>query len=318
MPPSGRRTRFTAARTALAIGVAVGSLALGAVGPAQAASVATWEKVAACESGNNWSINTHNTYYGGLQISLYNWRYYGGVAYAARPDLATERQQILIAEKILADQGARAWTCSPGTGLATDHSNPYPDPAPTPAPPAKNNRVIEAVEGGALHEVYTDSAGSWHDSAVPGVPGGIGAVAFAYNAAGQRVIEAVENGALHEIYSDTAGNWYDNAVPGVGGGISALGFAYNASGQRVIEAVEGGVLHEIYVDGTGTWHDNAVPGVGGGISSVAVHVKPDNTRVIEAVEDGALHEIYSDTAGNWYDNAVPGVGGGISALGFAY
>ncbi|WP_435820465.1 transglycosylase family protein, partial [Kitasatospora aureofaciens] len=239
-PASGQRRRLRAARTALAIGVAAGSLALGAAGPAQAASVATWEKVAQCESTSNWSINTHNGYYGGLQISLYNWRYYGGTAYAPRPDLATEKQQILIAEKILADQGARAWTCSPGTGLATDHSNPYPDPDPTPAPPAKNNRVIEAVEGGTLHEVYTDSAGSWRDNAVPGVQGGIDAVAFSYNAAGQRVVEAVENGALHEIYSDPDGTWHDSAVPGVGGGITALGFAYNPSGQRVIEAVENG------------------------------------------------------------------------------
>ncbi|MEU6971952.1 transglycosylase family protein [Kitasatospora aureofaciens] len=51
----------------------------------------------ACESSGNWSVNTNNGYYGGLQISLDKWRYYGGLNYAPRPDLAT-KQQILIAE----------------------------------------------------------------------------------------------------------------------------------------------------------------------------------------------------------------------------
>ncbi|WP_030248179.1 transglycosylase family protein, partial [Streptomyces sp. NRRL S-350] len=99
---------------------------LGLAGTAGAASVSTWDKVAACESGGNWSINTGNNYYGGLQISEHNWQYYGGTQYAAYPHQATKKEQILIAEKILADQGAGAWTCSPGTGLSTDHADPYP------------------------------------------------------------------------------------------------------------------------------------------------------------------------------------------------
>ncbi|MFJ9948217.1 transglycosylase family protein, partial [Kitasatospora sp. NPDC091207] len=245
MPRTGRTSRssrlirtigaLTATATAVALGLGLGQ--------ARAASVATWEKVAQCESGNNWSINTNNGYYGGLQINLTNWRYYGGTAYAARPDLATKKQQILIAEKILADQGARAWTCAPGTGLGTDHANPYPDPTPTPSPA---NRVIEAVENGALHEIYTDSAGDWHDNPVLGVGGSISALAFAYSPSGARVVEAVESGVLHEIYTDPAGDWHDNPVLNVGGSISALAFAYSPSGARVVEAVESGVLHEIY------------------------------------------------------------------------
>ncbi|MEU6479945.1 FG-GAP-like repeat-containing protein [Streptomyces sp. NPDC047017] len=101
---------------------------------ASAASVSTWDKVAHCESHDDWTIvsNTTPAYYGGLQINLANWRYYGGTAYAAYPNQATKKEQILIAEKILADQGAGAWTCSPGTGLATDHADPYPDPPTDP------------------------------------------------------------------------------------------------------------------------------------------------------------------------------------------
>ena len=72
-------------------------------------TVANWDAIAQCESTGNWSDNTGNGYYGGLQIDMHNWYYYGGLSYAARPDLASPSQQIAIAEKILADQGAGAW-----------------------------------------------------------------------------------------------------------------------------------------------------------------------------------------------------------------
>lgn len=68
-----------------------------------------WSQVAACESGDNWAINTGNSFYGGLQISLSTWAAFGGDRYAARPDLATKAQQIRVAEHILAGQGAGAW-----------------------------------------------------------------------------------------------------------------------------------------------------------------------------------------------------------------
>jgi hypothetical protein len=71
-----------------------------------------WDAVARCESGGNWSINTGNGYYGGLQFSSSTWAAFGGTAYAARADLATKSQQIAVAEKVLAVQGPGAWpTC---------------------------------------------------------------------------------------------------------------------------------------------------------------------------------------------------------------
>ncbi|WP_371502745.1 transglycosylase family protein [Kitasatospora sp. NBC_00374] len=94
---------------------------------AQAASVSTWDKVASCESGGVWDINTGNGYYGGLQFNAGTWSSYGGTGYAARADLATKQQQILIAEKVLAAQGEGAWpTCGPSAGLGSDHAAPYP------------------------------------------------------------------------------------------------------------------------------------------------------------------------------------------------
>ncbi|MFI1884561.1 transglycosylase family protein [Streptomyces jumonjinensis] len=95
--------------------------------PAQAASLDTWEKVAQCESGGNWSINTGNGYYGGLQFSLQTWRAFDGHQYAAYPHQATKKQQILTAEKVLAVQGEGAWpTCGPRHGLGSDPADPYP------------------------------------------------------------------------------------------------------------------------------------------------------------------------------------------------
>ena len=78
-------------------------------GPAQDTTAHDWNGVAQCESGGNWSINTGNGYYGGLQFSRSTWESFGGVAYAARADLATPTQQIAVAEKVLASQGAGAW-----------------------------------------------------------------------------------------------------------------------------------------------------------------------------------------------------------------
>lgn len=68
-----------------------------------------WDAVAACESSGNWHDNTANGYYGGLQMNMEFWRNYGGLAYASRPDLATEAEQITVAERGLAAQGVGAW-----------------------------------------------------------------------------------------------------------------------------------------------------------------------------------------------------------------
>ncbi|WP_062947742.1 transglycosylase family protein [Brachybacterium sp. sponge] len=74
------------------------------------ASAATgWDEVAACESGGNWSTNTGNGYYGGLQFSDQTWDGYGGEQYAPTADQATKSQQIAIGERVLEGQGAGAW-----------------------------------------------------------------------------------------------------------------------------------------------------------------------------------------------------------------
>ncbi len=85
---------------------------------ASAASVSTWDAVAQCESSGNWSINTGNGYYGGLQFSASTWDAYGGQQYAPTANEATQGQQIAVAEKVLASQGPGAWpVCGPQAGL---------------------------------------------------------------------------------------------------------------------------------------------------------------------------------------------------------
>jgi len=70
-----------------------------------------WDGIANCESTNNWSINTGNGYYGGLQFDLGTWASGGGSAYASRPDLASREEQIAVAENVAASRGTSPWAC---------------------------------------------------------------------------------------------------------------------------------------------------------------------------------------------------------------
>ena len=106
------------------VGVAVASTATIAGGHAAAPSASAapaggvWDRVAACESGGNWSIATGNGYYGGLQFSASSWRAAGGTRYASMPHRATKAQQIAAGQQLLRMQGPGAWpVCSRKAGL---------------------------------------------------------------------------------------------------------------------------------------------------------------------------------------------------------
>ncbi|MFI2379609.1 transglycosylase family protein [Streptomyces sp. NPDC018964] len=116
----GKHRRPSKATRAIAVaGVTSAAVAapLMAAGSASAATASEWDAVAQCESGGNWSINTGNGYYGGLQFSASTWAAYGGTQYASTADRASKAQQIEIAEKVLAGQGKGAWPVC-GTGLS--------------------------------------------------------------------------------------------------------------------------------------------------------------------------------------------------------
>ncbi|MFJ1703337.1 transglycosylase family protein [Kitasatospora sp. NPDC088346] len=118
---TGRHRRRTQAEKVIAAaGVAGVGLALPLLtaGGAHAAPVSTWDRVAQCESGGNWGINTGNGFYGGLQFTPSTWKSFGGTQYAAQANQASKGQQIAVAERVLASQGPGAWpVCSVRAGL---------------------------------------------------------------------------------------------------------------------------------------------------------------------------------------------------------
>jgi LysM repeat protein len=114
---SARKGRTTAALAGAALLAPLGLLA--ATGNAAAADNGVWDRIAQCESGGNWHINTGNGYYGGLQFSAGTWRAYGGTAYAPRADQASRSAQIAVATKVQHAQGWGAWpVCSARAGAS--------------------------------------------------------------------------------------------------------------------------------------------------------------------------------------------------------
>ncbi len=123
---------------------------------AQAASTSTWDRLAQCESGGDWDINTGNGYYGGLQFSSGTWRSFGGEKFAKRADLATRPEQITIAEKVLDEQGWGAWpACSRKLGLDKEDAKgtpsvmkPKTEAKPKAAPKAEPKPAPQAKPAG--------------------------------------------------------------------------------------------------------------------------------------------------------------------------
>jgi nucleoid-associated protein YgaU len=147
--PRHRRVHRLLFGGTLALGTAVGAVALAA--PASAGGH-DWSGVARCESGGNWSINTGNGYYGGLQFSASTWRAYGGTAYAPQANQATPAQQIAVAEKVLAGQGIGAWpTC--GRYLSGGST-----PAPAAADPAPRSAPVETAAPAASRSSRSDGS----------------------------------------------------------------------------------------------------------------------------------------------------------------
>jgi len=113
---------------------------------------ADWNAMAQKESSGNWSINTGNGFYGGLQFTQSTWEASGGLKFAPRADLATPHQQMLAAEQTLKTQGPGAWpnTFVPGTmtDLVTASTNAVIDPVADVTKSASNS-VIDAVVGAA-------------------------------------------------------------------------------------------------------------------------------------------------------------------------
>lgn len=108
------RGKFAAKSLAAAAAISLPFLAFAT--PASADTGGTWDQLAECESGGDWSINTGNGYSGGLQFSQSTWEAYGG---SGNPADASREQQISVAENVLEGQGWGAWpACSAQLGLS--------------------------------------------------------------------------------------------------------------------------------------------------------------------------------------------------------
>jgi hypothetical protein len=97
-------------------------------GTAQADTV-NWDAIAQCESGGNWSTNTGNGHYGGLQFKQATWSSNGGVG---SPSTASRAEQIRVAENVLQSQGLKAWPkCGTQAGSAAVWATPTAPSAPS-------------------------------------------------------------------------------------------------------------------------------------------------------------------------------------------
>lgn len=156
---------------AVAATAVVATALLGAT-TASADSV-NWDAIASCESGGNWSINTGNGYYGGLQFSLSTWNAYGGTG---MPNNASRSEQIRIAEKVLDGQGIGAW---PVCGQRGGSQKTYKAPQPQYSAPAKKNTYraptttpqkiyksgkgnVTVVPGDTLSGIAAEYGKDWH------------------------------------------------------------------------------------------------------------------------------------------------------------
>ena len=116
----GAAVYFRGARIVPKVAAATGGAVVAAGLSMTGASVAhaddsVWDDVAQCESGGNWSINTGNGFYGGVQFSASTWRAMGG---SGLPHQASRETQIAVAKKLQARAGWGQWPgCSSKLGL---------------------------------------------------------------------------------------------------------------------------------------------------------------------------------------------------------
>ncbi|MEK0145625.1 resuscitation-promoting factor Rpf1 domain-containing protein [Corynebacterium yonathiae] len=155
------------AKNRMAAKFTAGTVALGAAAAimaptASAAPDSDWDRLAQCESGGNWHINTGNGFHGGLQFNPQTWQANGGGQFAATADQASREQQIVVAERVLASQGWGAWpACSASLGLnsaPTQRTAPAQAPAPVKQAAAQKSDEL-AVD--ALYNTIKNAANSY-------------------------------------------------------------------------------------------------------------------------------------------------------------
>jgi resuscitation-promoting factor RpfB len=107
----GTKSRPVAPSPAPTTSGSTGGSSTGSGGAINLARADMWDRIAECESSGNWSINTGNGYYGGLQFDIQTWLGAGGGDFASRADLASREEQITVANRVYEDRGLQPWGC---------------------------------------------------------------------------------------------------------------------------------------------------------------------------------------------------------------
>jgi resuscitation-promoting factor RpfA len=136
---------------------------------ANAASDSTWDRLAQCESGGRWDINTGNGFHGGLQFTPRTWTGFGGREFAPVAYQASREEQIVVAERVLAKQGWNAWpVCSRKVGARGESASQRDAPAQpvrasAPATPAATSGDYVVRSGDTLAKIANaqNVAGGW-------------------------------------------------------------------------------------------------------------------------------------------------------------
>ena len=220
-----KNTSIRRTAAALAIGGAVAATM--SMPAANAVDGATWDALAQCESGGNWSINTGNGFYGGLQFTQQSWN---GVGMSGSPVTASRAQQIEAGERLLAIQGWGAWpACSAKLGLY----------GKTGAAPTYTEPTTVAAQS-QTQQTYTAPAAQ----AAPAAPAVQAAPAAAEAPAAPAAAPAVEAPAAPVAVAPKAAAGTYTVVPGDSLSLIAAKLGV-AGGYQAIAAANTGIIYNV-------------------------------------------------------------------------
>ena len=237
-----KNTSIRRTAAALAIGgVAAATMSMPA---ANAVDGATWDALAQCESGGNWSINTGNGFYGGLQFTQQSWN---GVGMSGSPANATRAQQIEAGERLLAIQGWGAWpACSAKLGLygKTGAAPTYTEPTTTVAAQSQTQQTYTAPAAQAAPAAPAAQAAPAAVEAPAAAPAAQAAPAAVEAPAAAPVAPAVEAPAAAPVAAPKAAAGTYTVVPGDSLSLiaSKLGVA---GGYQAIAAANTDIIYNV-------------------------------------------------------------------------
>ena len=231
-----KNTSIRRTAAALAIGGAVAATV--SMPAANAVDGATWDALAQCESGGNWSINTGNGFYGGLQFTQQSWN---GVGMSGSPATATRAQQIEAGERLLAIQGWGAWpACSAKLGLygKTGAAPTYTEPTTTVAAQSQTQQTYTAPAAQAA-----PAAAPAAPAAAPAAPAAQAAPAAVEAPAAPAAAPAVEAPAAPAAAPKAAAGTY-TVVPGDSLSLIAAKLGV-AGGYQAIAAANTDIIYNV-------------------------------------------------------------------------